>query len=78
MDPQATWDELQEAYAEEDGQRVRELGQALHEWLDRGGFPPRTTQGRARGEAWDRAIARCVAAVSTNVRTRPEDREDRP
>ena len=40
MDPNATWRELIDAHAIQDGERVEELAQALISWLDRGGFPP--------------------------------------
>lgn len=40
MDPQATWDQLQEAYRLRDWAVARELAQSLLDWLARGGFPP--------------------------------------
>jgi hypothetical protein len=69
MDPQATWDDLLDAYADKDRDRVDELADALLTWLDRGGFPPRATTGRDLGREWDVAIARaaCEFALS-NVR----------
>lgn len=57
MDPQATWEQLLDAYAEGDSQRVEELADALLEWLKRGGFPPKATTGADLGPAWDGAIA---------------------
>jgi len=57
VDPQATWDELLEAYAEADWDRVEELADALIRWLQRGGFPPRAVTGSDMGHDWDRAIA---------------------
>ena len=45
MDPQATWEQLQEAYGNAEWETVRELAQALLDWLDSGGFPPTTQAG---------------------------------
>jgi hypothetical protein len=49
MDPQATWEQLQEAYGNADWETARELAQALLAWLDRGGFPPTTEAGDSAG-----------------------------
>lgn len=46
MDPQAAWDQLQEAYRDRDWETVRELAQSLLDWLERGGFPPVVTKVR--------------------------------
>ena len=62
MDPQANWDQLLEAYAEGDWKRVEELAEALLNWLDRNGFPPRATTGTR----W-RAQARTTALTSPVV-----------
>ncbi len=45
MDPQAAWNQLQEAYRVRDWETVRELAQSLLDWLERGGFGhrPRVT-----------------------------------
>lgn len=40
MDPQATWNHLQQAFKEHDWDEVEELAQALLAWLRKGGFPP--------------------------------------
>jgi hypothetical protein len=61
MDPQVTWEELQEAFADGDWGRVEELSEALLDWLDRGGFPPRMCAGRVVGEDWDRVVSRAAA-----------------
>ena len=47
MDPQAAWEQLQEAYGNADWESARELAQALLDWLDRGGFPPTTQVGQS-------------------------------
>ena len=57
MDPQAAWDELLDAYANEDWDRVLDVATGLTHWLDRGGFPPRAVTGTDLGQDWDRAIA---------------------
>lgn len=41
MDPEATWRDLSEAYAESDWDRIEELAGALFQWVHNGGFPPR-------------------------------------
>ena len=45
MDPQATWNSLQQAYGRKDWQEARELAQSLLDWLGRGGFAPFTGNG---------------------------------
>lgn len=71
MDPQATWEQLQEAYGNADWETVRELAQALLDWLDRGGFPPTTQVGETADLAVRRTRVRefCRAALkrSANV-----------
>jgi len=57
MDPQASWDQLLEAYAEGEWEHVQDLAEGLLHWLSRGGFPPRAVTGSDLGQAWDRAIA---------------------
>ena len=56
MDPQAAWDQLQEAFRISDWEAVRELAQSLLDWLDRGGFPPVTSEGNRNDAARQRAI----------------------
>jgi len=57
MDPQVTWDDLLSAYADGDWNHVEELAEALLDWLQRGGFPPRAVTGSHMGQDWDRVIA---------------------
>ena len=66
MDPQTTWDQLLEAYADEDWDTVLDLAEGLQHWLESGGFPPRATTGADMGKPWDRAIALagCCLAVA--------------
>lgn len=63
MDPQAAWDQLQEALRIGDREAVRELAQSLLDWLERGGFPPGTAAGRPD------EIARQRATVTRFCRT---------
>lgn len=57
MDPQSAWELLLEAYTAGEWDRVKEVGNALKDWLNRGGFPPRAVTGADMGDDWDRAIA---------------------
>jgi hypothetical protein len=41
MDPQAVWDQMLTARDEKDWDTAETLAEALFEWLDKGGFPPR-------------------------------------
>ena len=57
MDPQAAWEQLLDAYADQDWDLVEELADGLIHWVERGGFPPRATTGSDLGQLWDKAIA---------------------
>ena len=57
MDPQTAWDQLLDAYADEDWDTILDLAEGLKRWLESGGFPPIATTGADMGEPWDRAIA---------------------
>ena len=57
MDPQATWNHLQQAFKEHDWDEVEELAQALLAWLRKGGFPPNL------GAEWDPEFARIIIPV---------------
>ena len=65
MDPQATWQQVIEAFIDRDWHQVQESAQALLDWLRREGFPPETTAGRSMGADWNRhvALAACEFAV---------------
>lgn len=69
MDPQATWDELLEAYRDRDADRAEEYATALHEWLQKGGFPPDTGGGRALGDDWHRSLAYAGIATASALVT---------
>ena len=57
MDPQATWERLLDAYCDHDWDSVEEHATALLDWLEKGGFPPRTVQRRRLRPPADRLIA---------------------
>lgn len=59
MDPQETWREILDAYANCRWSEARDAATSLRQWLDRGGFPPQTLQPQI-GAALDRAIACAV------------------
>lgn len=65
MDPQIAWEQLLSAYAEGDWDRIVEHGEALLDWLDRGGFPPRVMNHPGLGSDWDRMLTRagCLFAL---------------
>jgi hypothetical protein len=57
MDPQTAWDELLEALAGRDWDRVQDLSEGLLAWLRNDGFPPRAVTGSDLGADWDRELA---------------------
>jgi hypothetical protein len=57
MDPQAAWQELLAAFAEQDWTRVQELADGLATWLHRGGFPPQVLTPPGLGAEGNRALA---------------------
>lgn len=60
MDPQATWDELLSCYSQQQFEEAIAAAQHLHQWLQRGGFPPTTNQLIASGDELHGVIARAV------------------
>ena len=52
MDPNAAWQELADAYQENDLDRCNELAIGLLEWLTKGGYPPTIT----RHQKFDRFV----------------------
>ena len=64
MDPQATWDELQDAIRSNDPEITRECALSLMDWLDRGGFPPVTSEDPAMdADAHRQAATQCCRKV---------------
>lgn len=60
MDPQATWEELLRCYGEQHFEEAVAAAENLNQWLQRGGFPPRTTELVAAGDELQGVIARAV------------------
>ena len=67
MDPQQTLMFMLDALEEKRWEDAKELADALHEWLVKGGFPPTTLGDSSLGKEWHRAVATfaCLAAAST-------------
>lgn len=61
MDPQVTWNSLLEEWARRSWLDVTELAEALLDWLDRGGFPPKTSDAPELGSEWHAAVAKAAA-----------------
>lgn len=66
MDPQQTLADMLTALQEKRWDDAKELADALHEWLVKGGFPPTTLGDVSLGREWHRAVATfaCLAASS--------------
>lgn len=60
MDPQSTWNELLNCYSRQQFEAALEAAENLHQWLQRGGFPPTTNQLIAPGDELHGVIARAV------------------
>lgn len=59
MDPQAAWNELLDALANDDQSEAELRAEALGIWLDNNGFPPQACL-RVLPAHWDEAICRYV------------------
>jgi hypothetical protein len=70
VDPQATWNQLLDAYAAADWELVEELAAALRQWLARGGFLPHTTGRLDLGPTFDEQLALTACAVALGQATR--------
>ena len=75
MDPQAALKGLLSALAEHDWDTVRELANALKDWLDRDGFAPVTLGAESLGREWHIAIARLTCDMAI-ARARTESRKE--
>lgn len=66
MDPQQTLADMLTALKEKRWEDAKELADALHGWLTKGGFPPATLGDMSLGTEWHRAVATftCLAASS--------------
>ncbi len=66
MDPDATLKLLLEAIVEKNGDDIRELSRALLDWLDNGGFPPKTIGLWKLGQDWHVSMARHICAIAVS------------
>lgn len=82
MDPDATLKDLLAAVVIRDEQQVSILAEGLQNWLNNGGFPPKTIGPWKLGQDWRSALTRCVcelAGVHMHlVRVAQEGRADVP
>ena len=74
MDPTATWDQMLDAFGEEEWEKVIESAKTLLAWNRKGGFPPIVSVGSSAGDcfmivqdvqarrATGDAVARAIAA----------------
>ena len=74
MDPQVAWENLLDAYADHDWKKAVEHVVALLDWLQKGGFPPRTVPARRVRPEVDRliAVATCRLVIEEAERTHSE------
>ncbi len=70
MDPQAAWTNLLDAYEALDWEAARDAALVLRQWIERGGFPPKTFVDRTMDNAWHRAtaVAACQFVLETSRR----------
>ena len=52
MDPTETWDQMLDAFGEEDWETTVELSNVLLAWLRQGGFPPIVSVGSSVGDCF--------------------------
>lgn len=71
MDPTATWDQMLDAFGEEDWKATIELSDALLGWLRQGGFPPVVSVGSSVGDCFmvvqDKQAQRATADTVTRA-----------
>jgi hypothetical protein len=65
MDPNQTWSDLSRAIERDDWDEATDLGEALVDWIERGGFPPTITGIQAFDRIVTAATAQAVAAWET-------------
>ena len=70
MDPQATWNELLNAWQAHDWPQVQELTEALLRWLDRNGFAPETVRGHYMGNDWNQTVVAAVCRYDADTARR--------
>ena len=76
MDPQITWHSMLAAWTRGDWLEVIDLAEALLEWLDKDGFPPKTVAAPELGAQWHRVVtgaaAKFALAHATAVLEHPD------
>jgi hypothetical protein len=70
MDPQATWQQLIDAFVVRDWHQVQESAEALLDWLRREGFPPETITGRCMGADWNRHVTLAACEFAADLAKR--------
>lgn len=78
MDPNATWVLLLQAIQSEDWKAVRDHAEDLEHWLDRGGFPPDTTNGAVADQYWNKRMARHACKLARGIARRLRRRSIKP
>jgi hypothetical protein len=68
MDPQATWQQLIDAFIDRDWHQVQESADALLDWLRKEGFPPETITGHSMGTDWNRNVTLAACEFATDAR----------
>lgn len=70
MDPQATWNEMLEAFALQDWDQAVERAEALLDWMKKGGFPPQTS-GIRMPRHWHRTMAEFGCLMTLQLVKKP-------
>ena len=70
MDPQATYDAMLKSLGVAEWNAAADYARDLRQWLDRGGFPPDTTQGRFNDYYWNRRIATYACKIALQIARR--------
>ncbi len=63
MEPQTTWKMLLDAIEANQWRDVRNHGEDLLDWLEKGGFPPAVT-GCVNDDYWNRKLAKYACKVA--------------
>ena len=67
MDPQVTWENLLDAYADGDWPAAIEHAEALLSWMERGGFPPQTMPPSMNGRQFRPELERAIAIAACRL-----------
>ena len=66
MDPQQTWTDMLDALKRKEWNEAKELADALHAWLRKGGLPPTTVGDASLGHQWHKTIASFTCLAIAN------------